>query len=157
MKLIRNRKENKAVKSKPDGKLKRITKGSMRSDDSYGMNGAFEVTGPKGKLRIIASDQEGWEHVSVSPAKNDRTPTWEEMTFVKSLFWGEEETVIQYHPPKSRYVNNHPYVLHLWKPIGIEIPLPPVYMVGIPGMRVHNVMSTAKGRLVIAQDEKESR
>src|SRR5262245_27994585 len=100
----------------------------MKSDDSYGMNGAFEVTGSKGKLYVIASDQKGWEHVSVSPAKNDRTPTWEEMAFIKGLFWGEEETVIQYHPPKSQYVNNHPFVLHLWKPIEQEIPLPPVYM-----------------------------
>jgi hypothetical protein len=137
-----------------DPRLKRIKKGPMRSDDSYGFNGAFEVTGPKGKLHLIVSDPEGWEHASVSPAKNDRTPTWEEMAFIKGLLWGDEEAVIQYHPPKSRYVNNHPHVLHLWKPIGIEIPLPPVYMVGIPGVRVHNVIQTRGGRLVIAQDEK---
>ena len=141
------------MKAKLDPRLKRIRKGSMASDDSYGMNGAFLVAGPKGRLQIIASDQEGWEHVSVSRLKGDDPPSWEEMAFVKDLFWEEEEMAIQYHPPKSRYVNNHPFVLHLWKPIGIELPLPPVYMVGIPGVKVHNVIPTKRGHLVIAQDE----
>ena len=37
----------------------------------------------------------------------------------------EDETVVQYHPPKSDYVNNHPYCLHLWRPHSQEIPRPP--------------------------------
>lgn len=51
------------------------------------------------------------------------------MCYIKSLFWDDEEVVIQYHPKKSEYVNLHPYCLHLWKPIGIEIPTPPKEMV----------------------------
>jgi hypothetical protein len=47
------------------------------------------------------------------------------MCFVKDLFWREDECVIQYHPPKSEYVNLHPYTLHLWRPVNIELPLPP--------------------------------
>jgi hypothetical protein len=43
---------------------------------------------------------------------------------IKDIFWGEEEAVMQIHPPASEYVNIHPYCLHLWKPIGIEFPRP---------------------------------
>lgn len=74
-----------------------------------------------------------WDHVSVSLAdstRDPRCPTWEEMCWVKGLFWDDEECVIQFHPPKSQYVNVHPYCLHLWKPLGVEIPLPPKGAVG---------------------------
>lgn len=89
------------------------------------MNGARE------ELRVMVSsghETMPWEHVSVS--LRTRCPTWDEMCWVKSLFWREDETVIQYHPPKSEYVSQHPYCLHLWKPIGIELPRPPMVTVG---------------------------
>lgn len=141
------------MKDKLDPRLQRVRAGKFASNDSYGRNGAFYVTGPKGRLQIIASDQAGWEHVSACPVKNNRTPTWEEMAFVKSLFWNEDEAVVEYHPPKSRYVNNHPYVLHLWKPIDIELPLPPVYMVGIPNFKVTRVIPTAAGAIMAGVDQ----
>lgn len=50
-------------------------------------------------VAIIASWGGGWEHVSVS--LSNRCPTWEEMCMVKDIFWGEDECVIQFHPPKS--------------------------------------------------------
>ena len=65
----------------------------------------------------------GWEHVSVS--HQNRVPTWEEMCMVKDIFFYDEEAVIQYHPSKSQYVNKHPYTLHLWRPTGIKLPMPP--------------------------------
>ncbi len=102
----------------------RIVKGAYKSDESDGNNGAFIIPGPKGKdLHCIVSDGEGWEHVSVSTKK--RCPNWDEMCFIKDIFWSEEECVIQYHPPKSEYVNNHQYCLHLWKNLEQDIPLPP--------------------------------
>ena len=60
------------------------------------------------------------EHVSVSLTKATgepflRTPTWEEMCYVKDQFWGDEDVVVQFHPKKSEYVNVHSYVLHLWR------------------------------------------
>lgn len=112
----------------------RIKKGVMASDSSYGNNGAFEIPlSNRTTAFVIASDGEGWEHVSVHVISNqlERTPTWAEMCKIKDLFWDEEETVIQFHPPKSQYVNNHKHCLHLWKPIGFEIPLPKVDMVGV--------------------------
>jgi hypothetical protein len=108
-----------------------LTTGRLRSDARYGNNGAFIVPGPEmQKLFCIASDYEAWEHVSISLVSKKRIPTWTEMCHVKDLFWQEEETVIQYHPPKSEYVNCHPATLHLWRPIGMEIVRPPHTLVG---------------------------
>lgn len=67
--------------------------------------------------------QYAWEHVSVS-TKN-RTPNWYEMDFIKDLFWRDDETVMQLHVPKAQHKNLHPHVLHLWRPLNVDIPLPP--------------------------------
>jgi len=61
----------------------------------------------------MASDGAGWEHVSVSMP--DKCPTWNQMCFIKAMFWGEEDAVIQIHPVNSEYVNHHPHCLHLWR------------------------------------------
>ena len=52
------------------------------------------------------------------------------MCYVKGLFWEDHECVMQLHPPKSDYVNNHPYCLHMWRPLDVEIPRPDAFMVG---------------------------
>ena len=89
-----------------------------------GLCGFFYVNGiHKKPMAFVASWGGGWEHVSVS--FSGRTPTWEEMCKVKDTFWNDNECVIQYHPAKSEYVNNHPYCLHLWKKIGSEFETPP--------------------------------
>lgn len=85
-------------------------------------------------LRIIASREMGWEHVSVS--RRGKCPSWSEMDYVKRLFWDDEEPVMQLHPPRSQWVNNHTHCLHLWKPMNQEIPLPPSIMVGIKSMNI---------------------
>ena len=94
-------------------------------------NGAFKVYINGRSFFVIASNNGGWEHVSVSPCNTKRKlcPTWEEMCAIKDLFFDPEEAVVQYHPPQSEYVNNHPYCLHLWRPIGTDIPRPPKVLV----------------------------
>lgn len=102
-------------------------------------HGAFFIPRGRTMLTIIASagdESTGitWEHVSVRAEdyKGSRCPIWAEMCFVKDLFWNEEECVVQYHPARSEYVNQHPHVLHLWKqPLGTELPRPPKIAVGI--------------------------
>jgi hypothetical protein len=109
----------------------------LGSTKDYGNNGIFVLADNSGeKFNVIASDGEMWEHVSVSLQGHSRLPTWDEMCWVKDLFWNEEEWVVQYHPGKSQYVNTSPYVLHLWKPIGIDLPLPPMKLVGVPGLEI---------------------
>jgi hypothetical protein len=56
-------------------------------------------------------------------------PSWNIMCRVKELFWGDDEWAVQYHPPKAEYVNDHPYVLHLWQPLSENLPLPLSFMV----------------------------
>lgn len=104
----------------------RVTTGPLATSPSNGNNGLFVVTLKHGqKVKVIASDGLGWEHVSVS--RKDRTPTWDEMCQVKALFWEESDCVIQYHPAKKDYINIHNHCLHLWRTEGI--PTPPTFMV----------------------------
>jgi len=105
---------------------------------SYGdeYNGIFLMQSPfKSKmLKIIASNGEGWDHVSVS--KEQSIPTWQEMSYVKELFFKDDEAVMQLHVPKYMHVNYHPNCLHLWRPhYPAFIPLPPTEMVGPVGVK----------------------
>jgi hypothetical protein len=114
----------------------RVRRGPMGTGDDMGNYGFFLVPNRYRRdmpLRVISSGGETdidreWEHVSVSYV--DRCPTWLEMCLVKSLFWDDEDAVIQLHPPRSTWVNNHEFCLHLWRPVGLALPLPPSWMVG---------------------------
>lgn len=124
-------------KNQPKLEKHRVTTGPIASDSSYGMQGAFIYPSPQfGPLQIISSIGDGWEHVSVTYHKKRAIPEWDVMSFVKDLFWEPEETVIQIHPPKSQYINTHPFVLHLWRPTKTTIPLPPTYMIGLKGVEL---------------------
>jgi hypothetical protein len=121
----------------------------LASTSADGNNGAFYLESPEPgwRLVLIASDSSdpnipddwrGWEHVSVHAFRDAarewkvkmRTPTWREMVYVKDLCWDEEDVVMQLHPRRSEYVNNHPHVLHLWRPTHVAIPTPPAILVG---------------------------
>lgn len=107
-----------------------------RSTTADGNNGAFWLESPEPgwRLAILCSDGEGWEHVSVhayrKEGKQQRTPTWREMHYVKTLCWDDEDVVMQLHPRRSEYVNLHPHTLHLWRPLEATIPTPPSILVG---------------------------
>lgn len=90
------------------------------------IEGFFIIQHGKRKLTVICGVGEGWDHVSVS--LRYRCPTWEEMNWIKNLFFEREETVIQLHPPISQYINCGKNVLHLWRPWDMEIPIPPRHM-----------------------------
>ena len=79
-------------------------------------------------LKVIASSGEGWDHVSVS--RTSRCPNWPEMEHIKRMFFLDTETAMQLHVPPTEHVNHHPYCLHIWRPLGAEIPVPPSIMVG---------------------------
>jgi hypothetical protein len=109
----------------------RIRYGVFGSDqEKDGCNGAFNipVKNIEGRyFTVIISDGMKWDHVSVS--LQSRTPTWEEMCVIKDLFFKENETVLQFHPPKKDYINNHQYSLHMWRPHKQKINLPKTIMV----------------------------
>lgn len=110
----------------------RVVTGDLASKpgDPYG---AFDqVPGPCGeKLTIIVGDGEdsGWEHVSVSIRR--RIPNWTEMCWVKDRCWDPEDCVVQYHPPKSSYINNYSKVLHMWRWRNGAFVTPPQILVGL--------------------------
>lgn len=91
-------------------------------------------------LRVIATrggytgpgadeaEMEAWDHLSASTAT--RCPTWEELEFLKRLFFKPDECAMQLHVPPRDHINNHPYCLHIWRPLNFEIPRPPSIMVG---------------------------
>lgn len=128
----------------------RLTSGPTASDFTYGRNGAFCFPSviPNRMIMVIASDGaswreaglegEPWEHVSVHcySGKRQFTPTWVEMCAVKDMFWDGEDVVIQIHPAKSDYVNNHLNTLHLWRPTQTGLPLPPSITVGFKDLGV---------------------
>lgn len=92
-------------------------------------SGVFEVPGPRISrlLRVIATADAGWDHVSVS--LSNRCPTWEEMEHIKRLFFRDDETAMQLHVPPTDHVNVKATCLHLWRPHVGEIPRPPAWMV----------------------------
>lgn len=61
----------------------------------------------------------------------NRAPSWAMMRKIKDLFWNDEDVVVQYHPAKSQYVNNHAGCLHLWSPTDQPFPVPNSILVGI--------------------------
>ncbi len=107
----------------------RLKTGIFASTEEYGNNGHFIFKKKNTKIHCIASDGEGWDHVSTTLINKKRTPTWEEMCYVKDLFFNENECVIQFHPVKGDYVDNHKYCLHLWRPQTETLPKPSIRMV----------------------------
>jgi hypothetical protein len=109
----------------------------VRDNPHFGWNGddkcgAFKLPSPTDgqSLRVVASNGDGWDHVSVS--RQSRCPNWIEMDFVKRKFFEDSETAMQLHVPVTDHINRHPFTLHLWMPkpeTGLTIPMPPKEMV----------------------------
>ena len=115
---LNNRKDFKIIRTDFDGGMGEFTGGIMKG------------------MTVIWSYGGGWDHISID-GKN-RMPAWDEMCQLKDMFFTEDECCVQYHPPKSEYVNNIPYCLHIWKPIeqySGALPVPPSLLVGIKGMQ----------------------
>jgi hypothetical protein len=113
--------------TKSDGKYNPI--GLTKPGDD---TGCFSIPVINGNLFIVASSGLGWEHVSIHlnyTNGKQGTPSWSQMCLVKDTFWGDEDCVVQFHPPKSEYVNTHAHCLHLWRPTDFNIPTPPKIMV----------------------------
>ncbi len=71
----------------------------------------------RGGLIVVSSSKGiGWDEVSIDiDTPSERCPFFEEMAMFKDIFWDEAEVVMQVHPAQSRYVNIHPFTLHLWR------------------------------------------
>ena len=78
---------------------------------------------------VIASDIGGWEHLSISVRNSrkrvDRCATQKEMCYIKNLFWGAGDIVVQYHALAQEYCSVKDFCLHLWRPVVLCLPVPP--------------------------------
>ncbi len=141
----------------------RVKKGPFCSDERNGNNGAFFVPNRAARmhalstrdasavpLKVIASDGAGWEHVSVSLP--NRCPTWAEMAYIKDVFWDDTDCVVQFHPPRSEYVNNHAFCLHLWRAIDAQFPLPPSLLVGFKGLTPEQIAALSREQQIALMD-----
>ena len=108
---------------------------SSKDNDTHGLFFIPIAPHKPQKLKVISSGfkeqpdiAQNWYHVSVSLP--NRTPIWAEMAMIKDIFYGENVTVLEFHPKKSEYVNFHPFCLHLWLNLEKEIELPPKILTG---------------------------
>lgn len=105
---------------------------------------------------VICTHGGGWNHVSVSPYKKNVTPNWADMCLIKDIFWNDDESVIQIHPPKDQYVNNVENCLHLWECYYREMVLPPSCFVGLrKGQTMAEVVQEAKEAYELAGEKYE--
>jgi hypothetical protein len=79
------------------------------------ITGAKYLARSRGLSAIVSCSQEQdgrwWMHLSVS--HRNRVPTWQELAWCKDVFIGDREAY-QVLPPKARYINIHPNVLHMF-------------------------------------------
>ena len=79
------------------------------------VSGAKYIARSRNLVAIVsgAFEQDGraWLHLSVS--HRNRVPTWQELAWCKQVFLGDREAY-QVLPPRARYVNIHPTVLHVF-------------------------------------------
>jgi hypothetical protein len=76
----------------------------------------------------------GWEHVSVRIVVDEemgvsRVASYYELAEIKRMFWDNHETVVHFFVDDSSKINIHPAVLHLWRPVDGQFPLPDPKMV----------------------------
>lgn len=67
-------------------------------------------------VTIQRTEQREWLHVSLSFA--NKLPTHQDMRSVRGAFFAENAVVVQVFPPEAEYVNDNPFVLHLWQRLG---------------------------------------
>ena len=105
----------------------------------YNLNkhGTFVIPFNDKDCFVVASNKFGWEHVSMHMEGDNgyikRTPNNEEMQFLRNLFFYENDIVVEFHPKKEDYINNHGYVLHLWGYNSFNIKLPDKSVLTNPG------------------------
>lgn len=104
----------------------RVKQGVAASTHENGNDGCFLLPGlrrargeKREELIVFSEVGRGWEHVSVSVLRKPRHPTWEEMYYVRDMFWPRDEPVLQFYTTKSDSLS-----LHLWRAMDQELRLP---------------------------------
>ena len=96
---------------------------ALNKIDKRYISGTFDFIIKGKKWFVVASVNNGWQHVSISNS-DGIMPDWEVMEVLKKKFFKEDEFAIEFHPQKVDYVNNVVNCLHLWLPENGEFPYP---------------------------------
>lgn len=107
----------------------RVTQGVLATDRGHGNNGAFLIPATGHPAAVIASDQDGWEMVSI--AHCERPLTLAEVDAIRDLFWSQDDVVIQFHFPHQDRKGQHRYAVKLWRRAGQDAQLPPRHLLGV--------------------------
>jgi len=119
----------------------RVTTGEGATNSSDGCKGNFKFKLNDAIVQVSFDDEAigGWEHavavafdkpqssiISRLTAKDPvpRTPTNEEIMYVKRLFWEDEESVCEIIPAKGNETPWHHIARHLWKRTYSDFPMP---------------------------------
>ena len=86
----------------------------------------------RGNIQVLFTvqrygDGKVWVHASACGRRGERSwflPTWDDMKRVKHDFIGPDRWAYQVFPSEKDYVNEHPYVLHLYALFNGEAALP---------------------------------
>lgn len=76
--------------------------------------GKKETTMKSGFFLCRAQLFEGWRIIAVNVPTEGRSPTWEELKWVRSFFFDEADVLQMYLPGKSTYIDDNTYWLHLF-------------------------------------------
>lgn len=92
----------------------RIVPPGWRKKSPLGSKTETWQNGTSTVLRSVAEQADGklWMHLSMS-RRDGKVPTWDQLRELKEMWAGDVEGYVVF-PPKARYVNLHPGVLHLW-------------------------------------------
>lgn len=66
--------------------------------------------------------EDPWIHASCSRACE--VPSYDDLVYLKSAFFGKRKGAVIVLPEESRHVNIHPFCLHLYGPLFGDLPLP---------------------------------
>ena len=97
--------------------LKRMSGAKMYYSETQTYNDMINLPDSGLCTCVFGLNEYGYEHVSMSPCKKNKIPSWEDMTYLKNIFWMDEEECYQIMPRKSEYVNIKGNCLHLWRPV----------------------------------------
>jgi hypothetical protein len=88
----------------------------------------FRIPGLRGGvlMRISIHINDEWEHVAISLFS--RFPVLDEIELIRTKFFYDHETVMQFHPENFEPTHRQPFTVHLWHPLTQSIALPPKEM-----------------------------
>lgn len=67
----------------------------------------------------------GWRVLAVNVPSERRSPTWEELHWVKKFFFDKDDVTVLYQPGQSTYMGDNTFWLHIFYPEKPETITPP--------------------------------